>query len=382
VQERAFFLAWFHFGDELFHRGPLYGHARREGVEPFERTVDLRKDYAPGWEHLAYIRIAEGDSAGARIAIDSFLALSDTTDPMSGVLLAFDETGFAWRFRSPAEAIRVTEAVLARRTVQGFPALAAGPRLLPTVGSPAGAVWLGNRFAGIAGRTDLQRSGLIAATMGWLALGRLDSMQATAARLRQTFPEEVVARFVTQLLAAVAVFDSGGAVPAARGTWLDALSGDRAPAGTPPAVRRLLRADSLARGGDNRGALVASASLAVDSAAQDEDPYLRTALFLRRAEWAGRINDRGLARRTLYWHQHSSLQGWPTGDPQANDVDWAFGTVAEWRLARLLDGAGDTGRDVCSAYSTVARLWGGGDAIHAARADTARRRHDDLKCPA
>src|SRR5438309_4835470 len=239
VQEQAFFLAWFHLGDELFHRGPLYGHARREALEPFERTVALRKDYAPGWEHLAYLRIAEGDSAGARIAIDGFLALSDTTDPMACVLLAFDETGFAWRFRSAAEAIRVTEGVLARRTVQGFPALAAGPRLLPTVGSPAGAVWLGNRFAGIAGRSDLQRSGLIAATAGWVALGRLDSMQATAARLRQTFPDDAVARFVAQLFTAVAVFDTGGLGPTARGTWLDGLTGGRVPTGTPPAVRRL-----------------------------------------------------------------------------------------------------------------------------------------------
>ena len=230
VQEQAFFLAWFHLGDELFHRGPLYGHARREGVEPFERTVALRRDYAPAWEHLAYIRIAEGDSAGARIAIDSFLALSDTTDPMSAVLLAFHETSFAWRFRAPAEAIRVTEAVLARRAVQAFPALAAGPRLLPTVESPAGAVWMGNRFAGIAGRSDLQRSGLIAATMGWLALGRLDSMQATAARLRQAFPDDAVARFVTQLFAAVAVFDTGGLGATARGTWLDGLVGGRVPA--------------------------------------------------------------------------------------------------------------------------------------------------------
>jgi len=63
-------------------------------------------------------------------------------------------------------------------------------------------------------------------------------------------------------------------------------------------------------------------------------------------------------------------------------VDWAFGTVAEWHLARLLDGAGETGRSVCSAYSAVARLWSGGDAIHKALADTARRRHDELKCPA
>ena len=153
-------------------------------------------------------------------------------------------------------------------------------------------------------------------------------MQATAARLRQTFPDEAVARFVAQLFTAVAVFDTGGLGPTTGGTWLDGLVGGRVHSGTPPAVRRLLRADSIARGGDYQGALAVSASLAVDSAAQHEDPFLRTALFLRRAQWSARINDLDLARRTLYWHQHSSLQGWPTGDPEANDVDWAFGTVA------------------------------------------------------
>ena len=382
VRDRSFFLAWFHLGDELFHRGPIYGHARREAVEKFERTVHLRPDYAPGWEHLAYIRIAEGDSAGALAALDTFKRLGDSTDAMSGVLQAFHEVGFAWRFLAPAFAARVTQQVVERPVVQRFPGLAAGPRLLPTVDAPAGAVWLGNHFAGSAGSTELRRSGLIAATAGWLALGRVDSMQATAARLRAAFPEPAIARFVAQLSAAVAIFDPGAIVDPIRGTWLDALAGRRAPPAPPGPVRRLLSADSLARAGDLRGALAASAPLAGDSAAQDADVFLRTALFLRRAEWAGNADSVELARRILHWHEQSSLEGWPTGDPQPNDVDWAFGTLARWRLARLLDRAGASDRERCDAYGNVARLWRGGDALHAARADTAATRYRELKCPA
>ena len=381
VRDRSFFLAWFHLGDELFHRGPIYGHARREAVEKFEKTVSLRPDYAPGWEHLAYVRIAEGDSAGALAALDTFKRLSDSTDAMSGVLQGFHEVGFAWRFLDPGRAARVTERVLDRPVVQRFPWLAAGPRLLPTVGAPAGAVWLGNRFAASVGNTDLRRSGLIAATVGWLALGRVDSMQATAARLREAFPEPAIARFATELSAAVAIFDPGAIAAPVHGMWLDALAGSCAPPALPVAVRRLLSADSLARGGDLRGALAASAPLARDSAAQDVDAFLRTALFLRRAEWAGRVDSVELARRILHWHEQSSLEGWPTGDPQVNDVDWAFGTLARWRLARLLDRAGTSDRERCDAYGDVARLWRGGDALHAARADSARVRSRELKCP-
>src|SRR5207247_536483 len=162
----------------------------------------LRPDYAPGWEHLAYIRIAEGDSAGALAALDTFKRLGDSTDAMSGVLQAFHEVGFAWRFLAPAFAARVTQQVVERPVVQ---------------------------------------------------------------------------RFVAQLSAAVAIFDPGAIVDPIRGTWLDALAGRRAPPAPPGPVRRLLSADSLARAGDLRGALAASAPLAGDSAAQDADVFLRTA---------------------------------------------------------------------------------------------------------
>ena len=380
VQDQSFFLAWFHLGDELFHRGPLYGRARREAVERFLRTVTLRPDYAPGWEHLAYVRIAIGDSAGAQAALSRFKRLGDSTDAMSGVLQGFHEVGFAWRFRPRDEAVRVTEQVLDVPVVAAFPYLAAGPRLLPTVGAPDGAVWLGNRFAATAGRADLQRSGLIAATMGWLALGRVDSCFATAARLRQQFPDAAITGFVAQLRVAIAVFDSATVPLQGRATWLDGLRGSRPMAGAPVGVRRLLQANSLARRGDAQAALAASATLALDSAALDADPFLRTAVFLRRAEWAARTNDVDLARRTLSWHEHSSLEGWPTGDPQANDVDWAFGTLADWRLARLLDRAGETGMELCDAYRNVARLWRNGDAMHAVRADSARVRFAELRC--
>lgn len=74
VLTRDFFLGFFHRGDEIFHRGPVFGRHRGEAIGDLEQTVRLRPDFAPGWEHLAWLRIAEGDSAGAGRALDSLKA--------------------------------------------------------------------------------------------------------------------------------------------------------------------------------------------------------------------------------------------------------------------------------------------------------------------
>ncbi len=74
--------------------------------------------------------------------------------------------------------------------------------------------------------------------------------------------------------------------------------------------------------------------------------------------------------------------GLPTGLPQAAEVDWAFGTLARWRLARLLDGAGHAEHGACDAYAAVVRHWSDAPAPYGARADTARARASELHCGA
>jgi len=58
----------------------------------------------------------------------------------------------------------------------------------------------------------------------------------------------------------------------------------------------------------------------------------------------------------------------------------AFGTLAQWRLARLLDAAGEGGGVTCHAYGEVVRLWSESEPPYAARADTARARQVVLGC--
>ena len=42
---RDFLFGWFRRSDELFHRGPLVGRARRESVTPFYEVLRLRPDF-------------------------------------------------------------------------------------------------------------------------------------------------------------------------------------------------------------------------------------------------------------------------------------------------------------------------------------------------
>jgi hypothetical protein len=79
------------------------------------------------------------------------------------------------------------------------------------------------------------------------------------------------------------------------------------------------------------------------------------------------------------WHEHSDLFRYPTGDPQAAEVDWALGPLAEWTAARLLDATG-AAEAACRAYADVKRLWAEGDLRYRARADTAARRFAELRC--
>ena len=103
-------------------------------------------------------------------------------------------------------------------------------------------------------------------------------------------------------------------------------------------------------------------------------------LHLARASWSARGKHPLGAIDDLVWHENSDLHGYPTRDPQAAEVDWAFGTFAQWRLGELLARTGQRWEEACRAYGTVVRLWSGGDAPYRARADSAARRLATLGC--
>ena len=338
------FLGWFQLGDERFHRGPLAGHARAEALVPLERATSLRHDFGPAWEHLAWARIAEHDSAGAAEALAALDARGSNQDRYSAGLRLLLKVAFAWRFFPEPVAADITRRAPADPAAMAFPDLGAGPRLLGSFDVPAGQVALGEILAQSNSR-DLRSSGLIAAALGSVALGRPARAREFTRVLTSIAPDRETARFAAELDAAIA-FTETGARP---GVW----------AHITPAL---------------------SDSVAVEASSAQADPFYRTIVQLSRAERDAAGGDLEGARRALLWHENTDLAALPTDAPQPAEIDWAFGTVARWRLARLLDGGGQKA-PACEAYRDVVRLWSAGEAPYRARADSAQTRMQQLGCP-
>jgi serine/threonine protein kinase len=342
-QWREVFLGWFQLGDETFHRGPLAGHARAEAIAPLERATRLRRDFGPAWEHLAWARIAEHDSAGAVEALAVLDARGSSQDRYAAGLRLLLKVAFAWRFDPEPVALAITRGALADSAAAAFPDLGAGPRLLGSFDVPAGQVALGEMLAGNAAR-DLRRSGLIAAALGSVALGRPAHAREFTRVLTSIAPDRETVRFAAELDAAIAFTETG----ARSDVWAHITS-------------------------------AVTDSVAVEAASPQTDPFYRTIVQLSRAERDASQGDLEGARRALLWHENTDLWGLPTDAPQAAEIDWAFGTVARWRLARLLDGAGQKA-PACEAYRAVVRLWSAGEPLYRARADSAGARIQQLGC--
>jgi hypothetical protein len=291
-----------------------------------------------------------------------------------------------------------------------------------TCDAPRGAVEIGEAFQHL-GRADLEAPGLQAEVYGYIALGRHDSALAAGARLRSRSTNPAVPLFLAELPAALLLADSAdratiaGAWPAAAralGSFLEAGEGAHSPqflrraawmlalvarrAGDTAAARHyrrlldgeraprpfsnLLDADAEARRGRPDVAISRSAwLLTFDSSGQAGDPFFRSFLHLMRAQWYADQQEPLQAVRELRWHESNDLRTVTYSDapPEEGEMDWAFGTLARWRRARLLDGApGDA--EGCGCYAGVIRLWSGGEPRFAARAETARRRFDALGC--
>ena len=416
-----FGLAWFIDADDIYHRGAFDGYSRAEAYRAMKRATLLWPDFAPAWEHLAWIATAEGDAPAARQALDSLDRLGRGDDPFSASVRALLEVGYRWRFDPPAEAAQYADALLHSPAVGAFARLAAGARYQLTFDAPAGAVWLGARFERL-GRPDLVVPGLLAQVYGWEALGRPDSAAAAAARVRGASSEPDVELFLAQLPVALLLADSAPA-EAERAAWPRAARALVASAGAgtlDPFVRRraawllallarragdtadarrlralldresglrpfatLLDADADAAQGRAPEALAHTEPLVgLDSAWQSGDPFFRAVLHLLRAQWHAGLGATALAVRDLRWYENNDLRatGTPAAAPEAAEVDWALGTLARWRIARLFDAGGESAA-ACAPYAAVRRLWSGGVPEFAARADTAARRLRELRCP-
>ena len=410
---RDFDLVWYRSGEELFHRGPLVGRLRSEASEAVRHTLRIRPDFIPGWNHLAWIAIAEGDSVEADSAMTQYQRLEAGSTGISFAQLALLTAAHSWRFGDPAIAGPATSGLVRDPRVASSNLLLAGPRMLLGFEAWRGALWFGHQFAAQSGPVEMVRSGLVAVALADLALGLPDSAAAALASLRERVPDDATALFAAGLPAVMALANADSLAPDVASAHAARLRRFLDRAAYRPAVRRaaafLLGAVATAgglapdrseamtvlAGGDELDAAdrtlldllqVARAGGAGEVGARtdsillrhpqllDEQPATRTVMRFAASGWLARGNRIESAARTLRWVEHQDVGTLPAGAPIPAEIEWAFTTVARWREARLVDRpAGDRAR-ACRLYGLIAAAWSGGDSTFRSRAAEARSR--------
>ena len=407
---KGFVFGQFRRADELLHRGPLAGRSRGEALQSFRDVLNLQSDFVPALGHLAWLHVAEGDSARAARALVQAEHLADAKDP-SYASIAVVQLAFAWRFLPPEMAWQSTDRLVRLAREAGIKDLDAGARYLAGFGTPQGELAFAEQ---LISDPRFERSASVARILALVGMGRPDTALALAHALPSHFPE--LALFADELTAALVLFGpesthAQARWPAAqaalqtvaantmgstnrrwRAAWMLMAVEQARGSGDPPArpllpgetsprvLTTLLLAQAAAARGAYDSALSATNALTGLPAQQTDDPFFRTVLHLTRAAWRERGPHPATAAVDLGWQENSDLYGYPTGDPQPAEIDWAFAALAQWRLGELLGRSGADPEGACRAYRVVARLWAAGEPAYRARADSAARRVVALSC--
>jgi tRNA A-37 threonylcarbamoyl transferase component Bud32 len=414
AKDGSFFLGAFEYGDELFHRGPLYGYPRQRAIEPLQQVVRQQPRFGPGWEHLTWLLLSEGDAASAGTALGSLSALPrGAEDGFAASMRLLLELGYHWRFLEADSARKFSRLVLSQPALASSNDAVAGGRLMMTADAPRGAVELGGLIARAwPGRADAIREGLLGQLYGYAALGRLDSLRATGLRLERATSDPGLPLLALELEATLRGFDPDSAVRDAP-ELLAALEGYSRPGAHPPALvaraalaagflalrsgrparalaatdlltqgplafQSILHAARLAERGESQAALDSLPGLPpLEAAERHPSPLADAMVRLLRSEQLERLGQSRLAGTTLLWHQHLQVVGRGTGDPAPGEMAWALGTLVRWRLGHSAD---NPVPERCSALAAVARHWSQAAEPFRSRADSSQRLLRSLAC--
>jgi tetratricopeptide (TPR) repeat protein len=387
------------YGDELFHRGPLSGHALDTAVARLRLAVQGDGATAPAWEHLTWALIRMGRKEEAHAALDSLLRVAARPEDSPIPLPLFLRLAYALRFE-PAMVGQGADLLHYPDTL----ALAARGAMAFDI--PEAQLQLAGRLAAMDDiAPDLRASAHVGQGVSLVALGRLDEGLAQFDSAAAHFPVPGEARLqaaewrvlppalgvpgiaaeqVTrgrQVLGQVAS-DSALGSRAAWALALDAAArGDtvaaqeweqRANLSATSPMAMLLSAQREAVRGQLEKALDLSApALASDSAGfvwgtagYRLDPFLRSALHLLRGAWLARVGQPDQAERAWLWYENTDVVGWPGREAQPAEVDWALSTLARGRRALLLRQSDPAA--ACRLLSRIDTVWRHADARTAA----------------
>jgi tetratricopeptide (TPR) repeat protein len=385
---------WLLLGNELFHRGALLGIGLDSAVTVLRGSADRNPYMAPTYSMLAWALIRQGEAAAAREAVERYAQVASPVAEQEFCVRCVLELVLAERF-APEQAAAGRAELLSSRA--GPSSLGRSLRLGLSFEVPVAQFALGHLLAASApdrgGRADALTAQAVAAlALGEVAtaLAHLDSA-ATVGKDPETAFQAVEWRVVLPALGvpgvAAAERDAGrGEVTrlvqdgrvGTRARWtlaLDALAaGDTATAGTWIArlkgdsgaarLARLAMAIAAGAAGRTREALELSNEL-VPLALRERlgDPFARAALYLERGHWLEK-RDKRAADRAWLWYENADFSGWPSGPPQAAEIDWALEAYGRYLRGMLAQNARDHAR-VCALLPDVVARWRQADSAYA-----------------
>jgi hypothetical protein len=407
----------FLYAEELFHRGPLVGRGIEHAARVMNEAIALDSSIAEAYNHLFFAAVREGHRTEAKRLLALRRRVSagrspDDPDVVALMGLAYDERFEPWRgwlkrtyLRWGADSAQVAD--LARAARLGAPWFDIPETQIALEGivlarGPADRLSRASAHTGIGlGLLVLGRSGA--------GLAQLDSAVALSptaeARLQQA-----EWRMVPQAVglpafepAAAAAWESrletfvADSATAARALWALALGrlavGDttgaerlraRLAAAAPASpLEPLLRALLEGARGRAAGALAVSDSVRpVFAVNHPPDPFAGAVFHIARAGWSTALGDRRAADREWRWYEGSDFDGWPSGVPQAGEIEAVFGVWARWhRGAARLTGATAAADTLggCALLVRVTELWRGAESTFAPLA--AQVRTEAEACP-
>jgi tetratricopeptide (TPR) repeat protein len=380
--------AWMLFGDDLLMRGALMGVPLDSAQSVLKRATALDPGLGPAIEGqvLAAIRLGQADRARENIERLKGIAVVDAVVPpelyeyvwlerfapergelvlgqlasgQSEMLLPRLRWGLA--FDIPAAQARVSAMMLggpplppaARATLHAARSLA-----LFALGRIAEAIVHLDSVAATLGTTEAQ---LVAAqwrvlpsTLGLPAPSVV--VQGEGRELLETLVDDPAEGWRAAWVLGLDAYARGASLEAR--DWVSRVRGDSAPGRDD--AERFLEGVRWAAAGEFDRALTVTDDLIPYDASEVTDPALRAALYLSRGQWRARTGD--APDRDWRWHENSDLAGgWPSGLPQAGEIDWAFSTYA-----RLLRGRAALERNDratgCPLLRRVLEVWQAPDA--------------------
>jgi tetratricopeptide (TPR) repeat protein len=239
--------AWFEYGDQLFHAGPMLGHTLREANHAFQQVLELNPRLVPAWNHLFDAALLLRDTATVARALtqlDSLEPLEPSAPPRAHRRLGTWQLHLARGkpFAGPAADSLVRDVAAVRDLLEQ----ALSSFQFSAAGGPAAQIELSRRVLAqdpVPAAAAIHRKGiaLSSTTRGaWnSALTLIDDYAERASELTGLTPDQIASTGVGPQLAQLDPYRI-----AVVGAWVGALDPALASARRPNAAQAVAQMDS------------------------------------------------------------------------------------------------------------------------------------------